>query len=519
MGMDEAIKELHLRREKAKKMGGKEKAKRQHEHGRLTARERIGKLLDPNSFWEVGILNTSDVPGMAEVTPADGRVCGIGTIDGRKVAVVAEDRTVLGGSGGRIGTKVKMANLHKIANEKGYPVIGLGDDSGGVRLPDQMGSIGMTRARNIGAGHKHHTFQLPRQTPRISAIMGECFGEPSWNAARADFVVMVKGATMAAAGPRIIEQAIGEKITPQQLGGWEIHANFTGQVDAFAENDEECLAIVRKFLSYMPSHTGEEPPYLPTQDDPHRRLEDVGRIVPHQLNRGYDMYRLVKAIVDDGKYFSLKAEWAKALITCLARIGGRVVGIIANNPMYNAGAPDVPAIEKETNFICLCDSFNIPIIFITDIPGMFPGKDAEKQKLPTKIVVLLEAMDLATVPKVGILVRKAYGIGWQCMGLSHEDVYAAWPIASISFVDTEIGVDLVHGRAIAEAQDPEAEKKRLLEQWVADSAPWGGASVSALEVIDPRDTRKFLAEVLDILRGNRGNSIGEHKLANWPTGF
>ena len=518
MEMEEAIYELYRRREKAKQLGGEGRIKQQHERGRLTVRERIDKLLDPDSFWEMGVLNHSDVPEVAEITPADGRVCGIGTVNGRKVAIVGEDRTVFGGSGGFVGGR-KTRDMHRLADEKGYPLIVLGDEIGGVRLPDRLGSIGLSRGRNIGAGRSHYTYQLPRKTPRITAIMGECFGEPSWNAARADFVVMVKGTAMGAAGPRIIEEAIGQKISPQELCGWEIHANYTGQVDAFAENDEECLEIVKKFLSYMPSHVNEEPPYLPTQDDVKRRIENVEKLVPVQLNRGYDMYRFIKAIVDDGQYFALKAEWAKAIVTCLARIGGRVVGIIGNNPMYHAGAPDVPAIEKATNFICLCDSHNIPLIFLTDIPGMYPGAESELQKLPTKIVVLIEAQELATVPKIGIVMRKAYGIGWQCMCAGQEDMYAAWPTASISFVDPTIGVEVVYGRRLAESPDPEAEKKRLIEEWAADSAPWGGAGVTGLEIIDPRDTRKWIAEALDILRGNRGSTIGEHKLALWPTGF
>ncbi len=324
---------------------------------------------------------------------------------------------------------------------------------------------------------------------------------------------------MGAAGPRIIREAIGQEVTPQELAGWEIHANYTGQVDAFAENDEEAIAIIKKFLTYMPSHNGEEPSYVPTQDAPNRRLDNIDKIVTARLNQGYDMYRVIKQVVDNGEYFPIREYWAKAVITCLARIGGRVVGIIANNPMYNAGAPDVPATEKEVNFLCLCDSFNIPFVFLQDVPGMFPGRDAEKQNLPTKIVVLLQAIGLVTVPKVGVLLRKAYGIGWRAMGISQDDMSAAWPIASISFVDPETGIELVYGRKLSEAKDPVAEKKRLLAQWGVVSTPWGAAQVTPLEIIDPKYTRKWIYEALTILRGNRNNNIGKHQLWNWPTGF
>ena len=518
MEMEEAINELYRRRERAKQLGGEKRVKAQHDLGRLTVRERIDKLLDSGSFWEMGVLNHSDVPEVAEITPADGRVCGIGAINGRKVAVIGEDRTIFGGSGGHVGG-MKAERLRRIADERGYPIIGLGDEIGGVRLPDWLGSAGLARGVSVGAGAEGVRYHLPRKTLRIEAIMGECFGEPSWNAARADFVVMVKGTAMGAAGPRIIEEAIGEKITPQELCGWEIHANYTGQIDAFAENDEECLEIVKKFLSYMPSHTSEEPPSMPTQDDVNRRIDNVEKLVPVQLNRGYDMYRFIRALVDDGQYFPLKKEFGPAIVTCLARLGGRVVGIIANNPLFHAGAPDIQAIEKSTSFICLCDSYNIPIVFLGDVPGMYPGTESEKLKLPTKIVVLIEAMELATVPKVHVLLRKAYGIGWACMGARQAELTAAWPTASISFVEPTIGVELVYGRKLAESADSEAEKGKLVEKWSVDSAPWGAAGVTALEVIDPRDTRKWIAEALDILRGNRGSTISEHNLANWPTGF
>jgi acetyl-CoA carboxylase carboxyltransferase component len=516
--MEEAVQELYRRSEKAKQMGGEEKIRKQHEKGRLTARERIDKLLDPGSFWEVGILNTSNSPEMEDITAADGRVCGMGFIDGRRVAVEAQDNTILGGSGGRVGA-VKVRRLVKIADTRGYPIIRLMDGVGGVRLPDAMGSRGMVQGKNIGMGIPDEQYRVTRRTPRVTVIMGECFGEPSWDACQSDFVVMVKGGAMGAAGPRILEDAIGQKITPQQLCGWEVHASLTGQIGAFGDNDEHAISIVKEFLSYMPSHNGEHPPYISSDDSPNRRLDDIGSIVTAQPNQGYNMYRVVERIVDNGKYFPLRAEWAESVITCLARIGGRVVGIIANNPWFNAGAPDVPATEKEVYFLCLCDSFNIPIVFLQDVPGMFPGIDAEKQKLPTKIVVLLQAIGLVTVPKINVLLRKAYGIGWRCMGISQDDMSAAWPIASISFVDPDIGVSLVYGRKIAQAEDPATETRRLMEQWATDSAPWGGAAVKPLEIIDPRDTRKWIFESLEKPIGKRNNSIGQHQLANWPTGF
>jgi len=517
MGMEDATRELYERREKALHLGGDKLVEAQHASGRLTVRERIDKLLDPSTFWEVGMLNLAEDPKMREKSAADGRVCGFGKIDNRMVAVIGEDRTVQGGSDGFVGVWRKHTRLHELATEKGYPVIHLGDNLGGLRLPDGMGSSGMSRGAISPAW-----IRPSRQTPRVATIMGICFGMPSWMARLSDFVVQVKTATMAAAGPRILKIAIGEEVTPQELGNWELRYKQTGEVDAVAEDDEECLAIVREFLSYMPSHNGEEPPVVPTSDPVTRRIEDVHRIVPDEPNRGYDMHRLIKRIVDDGKYFEIKAEFGKSLITCLARIGGRVTGFIANNPLYDAGAPSVQSCKKVASFICLCDSFNIPLVFLTDIPGMFPGSVSEKQGLPTHIMNWHQAEVLATVPKIAIVLRKAYGMGWNVMLSPYEsgDFVVAWPTASISFVDPEIGIEMVHGRRIEESSDPEAERERLRREWAIDCAPWKAAEQHHLDdVIDPRDTRLWIAQVLDIARGQRGSFISEHNLKNWPIGF
>ncbi|MFC1886040.1 acyl-CoA carboxylase subunit beta [Thermodesulfobacteriota bacterium] len=518
MSLQDDINELYERREKASKMGGERRIKKQHDRGRLNARERVEKLLDPGSFLELGMLAHADFPELEALSPADGRVCGVGTINGKNIGLIAHDRTVLGGSGGAIGAQ-KTQTQHELALEGGYPIIELGDESGGVRIQNVMGSrewVGKSQA--LGRRGRHDT----RQVPRIEAIMGECFGEPSWNAAWSDLTVMVKGTAMGAAGPKMLEKSIGEKITPQELAGWEIQSEITGQADAIAEDDEHCLELIKDFLSYMPSNCNEEPPYVTPRDDPYRPLDMAGKIVPAQLNRGYDMYRLIKHMVDDGKYFPIKQEFAPSLVTCLARIGGRVVGIYGNNPMYNAGAPDVSACEKGTQFLCLCDSFNIPIISLMDIPGMCPGKAAEKQKLPTKIIVWVQAQNLVTVPRIHIIVRKYFAMGVVCMQgyRKRTDITAAWPNSKMSFVDPDIGLGLAMESRIAGAADPDAEKARVQEEWTKDSAPWGAAGLYGVhDIIDPKDTRKFIFQALNMLRGGRDKVIGEHKLHNWPVGL
>ena len=515
--MEDGIRELNARREKALQMGGADQVAAQHARGRLTARERIDKLIEPGSWREYGMLNLSERPEMRDRTATDGRIVGIGKINGRKVHITADDRTVLGGSDGFVACFRKRPRLVELFTKKGYPEVVLGDNLGGLRLPDGMGSALMSRSPMLG-----EFFKAPRQVPRISAIMGECFGEPSWMASLSDFVVMVKGTAMGAAGPRILKEAIGEEISPQELGSWELRYKQTGEVDAVADNDEQALEIVKEYLSYMPSHNGEEPPIVPTDDPLDRQIEDVNRVVPDDMQRGYDMHRLIKRIVDDGKYFETKAEFGKSLITCLARIGGRVVGFIANNPFFDAGAPSVQSCEKACHFICLCDSFNIPLIHLADVPGMFPGSVSEKQKLPGKIIDWLEAQYTATVPKLSIIIRKSYGIGYNVMlqPCMSADFVVAWPTASISFVDPTIGVELVYGRRLDQSPNREQEKQRLIEEWSTDAAPWGAAEQGYFDdVIDPRDTRRWLADTLDVIAGYRNNFIGEHKLAVWPTTF
>jgi len=518
MGLKDDIRDLEARREKAKAMGGQERIARQHAQGRLTARERIEKLVDPGTFVELGILARAGIPELEELSAADGRICGSATINGRRAAIIAHDRTVLGGSGGEVGLR-KKHRLETLALQGKYPIITLGDDSGGIRIQQVMGSQNWAPG---GGPFREPIVGDLRRVPRIVAIMGECFGEPSWHAALADYVPMVKGTAMGAAGPKMVEPSIGQKVTAQELAGWEIQSRVTGQADSIVENDEACLEIIKEFLSYMPANCDEEPPFLPPQDDPDRKLEieQIEKIVPVQLNRGYDMYRLIKLIVDDGKYFPLKKDFGTALITCLARIGGRVVGIYANNPFFNAGAPDVAACEKATDFICFCDSWNIPLIALMDIPGMLPGKDAERLKLPTKVMVWEQAQGLATVPKIQIVIRKDYAMGAVVMGGRGDVINAAWPSAKMSFVDPDIGIDLAMAARIEGALDKEAERARIREEWAAESAPWGAAANFGLcDVIDPTDTRRFIVKTLQIIRGNRDKVISEHKMRDWPGGF
>ncbi len=512
--MEEFIKDLERRKEKAKKMGGQAKIDLQHSLGRYTARERVDKLVDPGSFLEFGMLNHSDMPGMEERTPADGVICGIGKVGGRPSVIKSSDKTVLAASEGAVYIRKDVA-LHEYALKRGFPLINLGE-GGGLRMPDGMGSDGLSDKMMTKPLLLHG-----RNVPLLTCIMGDSYGLPSWYAASADFNVQVKGTCMAVASPRMIEIATSEKITPEDLGGWKIHAELTGQVDVFAENDEHCLDLLKGFLQYMPSNAKEEPPFRATSDDPYRRVDEVVKIVPTKMNRAYDMKRVIKLLVDDGIFFELKEFYGKALITGLARLNGRVVGFIANQPLVNAGSAGPQECDKVTEFICLCDSYNIPMVFLHDIPGFLVGSHAEKSKMPTKIMVWNQAVAWSTVPKISVVIRKSIGAAYgnMCGPTFGADFVVAWPTAQISFTGDEVGINVVYGRQLAEAKNPAEERKKLLAQWAHQSSPYRSAAKHLIDdVIDPRDTRKFLCQTLEYACLKNG-SKGQRLLANWPTGY
>jgi methylmalonyl-CoA decarboxylase subunit alpha len=514
MGMKDAVDELKRRKAKAQEMGGPDKVAWKKAAGLGSVRERIEKLLDPGSFFEIGMLDHSDVPGMEDKTPADGKIAGFGAIDGRTVAVTADDATVLAGTGGRIGVE-KEHRLIRWATEKGYPLINLGE-GGGARIPDIMGSEGLSSMTM----RKEMALRC-RQVPFVATIMGECFGAPSWLAALADFVVQVKGSCMAVSGPRVLEVATSEVVENEDLGGWKLHAEITGQVDRVAEDEDGCLRIVREFLSYMPSNSQELPPVvLPQGNDQETRQERLLSIVPEEPRRGYDMSQVIKAIVDDERIFMLKPDFDRSVITCLARIDGHVVGIIANQPLHNAGAMGPDGCDKCLSFICLCDSFNIPLIFLHDTPGFLVGRAAELKRMPGKIINFIEAVALSTVPKISLVIRKSYGMAYSNMcgtGMG-ADFVLAWPNAEISFMAPEVAANVVYRRKIDESDDIKAARDLAEQQIRAASAPWKAAGLHLLEdVIDPRDTRRVLSYILKLARGNDGGYLSKRLLANWPT--
>ncbi len=510
------IEELERRRRKALAMGGEAKIERQHALGRWTARERVAYLLDEDSFQETGLLAHSDLPQARAKTPADGKVCGFGEIDQRPVYTSADDVTVMAGAGGRVGSgKDHKSTLYAV--RKGIPLVNLGD-AGGARVPDIMGATGMMSMVYPLSGEPRD-----RRVPFVATIMGECYGAPTWKASLADIVVQVRGTAMAVSGPPVLEAATGEKATTEELGGWELHARTTGQVDLFADNDRECLDLVCRVLSYLPSNAEDLPPVVAPDDAPDRRLAAALDIVPEDPRKAYDMHRLLELVADRDSVLELKPYFDGSLITALARLDGHSVGFLANNPRASVGAMGPGACEKATAFICLCDAFHIPLVFLHDTPGFFVSKLAEQGKMPLRIMTFLEALHHSTVPRISVIVRKSYGMAHCNMAGANmgADTLLSWPIGEVSFMSPAVAVNVVHGRKLREVDDPEAARRQLIAHMQHQNEPWEAAGLHLIDdVIDPRDTRIELIRALRRARGPAGEGARSRRLlATWPTMF
>ncbi len=516
MPFEEELKKLARKKARALEMGGAAKIERQRARGHSNARERIDMLLDDGSFLEVGLLNHSDIPGMEEKTPADSKIGGYGKIDGRTVVVVANDFTVLAATSSRVAGR-KEGDLKLASRRYGYPLIYLGE-AGGARMPDIMGARGLA---SFGGGGYDTYLQLMsriRQTPMVTAIMGECYGMPTWMACLSDFVVQVKGSAMGVSGPRILELALSETVTDEELGGWQVHGEITGMADGIAENETDCFQLIRRYLGYMPATCKDAPPVYAVSEGSGEDMPEILDLLPEKRNRTYDMNRLLACIVDKDSLFPIKPAFGASVITSLARIGGRTVGIVANQPMVGAGAMDTDGIDKVISFLCLCDSFNIALLFFHDIPGFLVGSVAEKKRVAARVMNYMNALGLVTVPKIAVIVRKTYGMAfWNMCGSGcAADFMVAWPTAEMSFVSPEIAANVVFGGKSPAAGQDQEEWQKLVRQMVDDASPYGAAGMHYIhDVIDPRETRSYLMKTLSIC----GERVGEHRLANWPTKF
>lgn len=503
--------ELQQRRAKALAMGGEKRLAKRRAENVLNARERLDHLLDVDSFHESGLLAASYRPEARDKTPADGKIAGFGKIDGRPVAVVSNDFTVLGASSSVVNGK-KIKHIRSVANESGMPLILLGE-SAGARMPDRMGAEG----RAI-LGQDPAEYLRDRRTPWVSALLGSCYGSSTWYSCLSDFAVMRKGATMAVASSRVTELAIKQSVDPEELGGWKLHTGTTGLVDVAVDTDEEALEMVKRFLSYLPSHNGEAPPVAPVPAGSDDAIKDILDVVPQSRSKTYDSREVIRRILDKDTLFELKPRFGKSLVTTLGRIDGKTVGIIANNPKFKGGSIDVDACAKATSFLVMCDSFNIPLIFLADQPGFLIGIDGEKRGAPGRIMNWMNALTQVTVPKITITLRKNYGQAYLNMGGGrNSNESAAWPEADYGFMDAGTAVNVLHG--LRYEDDPE-RFKQLVESVTQDNAPWALAALYEIQsVIAPQETREYLKALLAIHSRAPSRGVGQHKLSNWPTSY
>lgn len=511
MIIEDKMIEYERRHEHALGMGGPEKLGQRAKAGQLNARERIELLTDPDSFIESGLFGTSGVyPEQADETPGDGKLTGFARIDARDVAVVVNDFTVKGASSSATNGK-KIAHMKRVATERGIPLVTVGESTG-ARLPDAMGSRGM----GLLLGNDNTQFRRTREMPMATAVVGPSFGSSAWLACIADFAVMHKGATMAVSSPRLIEMALKEKVDLEELGGWRLHAETTGLIDQVADTEEEMFAAIRQFLSYLPSHHREAPPTALIPSGSGDAMPDILSLLPDKRTQVYDMRRVVTGIVDRDSLFEMKPRFGKSALTALARLGGKSVGIVANNPLHRGGALDANACRKIVDFLVMCDSFNVPIVMLVDTPGFQIGTDAEREGAPGKIMNFMNAMTLVTVPKLTVILRKSYGRAYVCMGGGrHSDDLAAWPSAEVSFMSPEFATTIVHG-----VRPGEAGFDEHLAEIARGSDAWGLASVYAAQaVIRPADTRNYLIRMLDVYRLRLTNGVGQHLLRTWPTSY
>ena len=511
MAYEQLLAEFEARRAKALAGGGADKYQKRTAAGVWNARERIEYLVDKGSFLESGLFGASGVYAeQADETQTDGKLAGYAKIGGRDVAVVVNDFTVKGASTSATNSK-KIAHMKRVSTERGMPLVMIGESTG-ARLPDAMGSRGMGQL----LGNDNTQFRRLRETPMCAAALGPSFGSSTWLACQADFSVMQKGAIVAVSSPRLVSMALGEKVNPEDLGGWRLHAEITGLIDQVVDTEEEVFDAIKRFLSYMPSHHNEAPPDAPVAAGSGADMDKVFSVLPESRTQVYDMKRIIRAVVDKDTLFEIKPRFGKSAVTGLARLGGKSVGIVANNPLHRGGALDADACRKIVDFLVLCDSFNVPIVLLVDTPGFQIGTEAEKSGAPGKIMNFMNAMTLVTVPHLSVIIRKSYGRAYVCMGGGrHSDDVAAWPTAEVSFMSPEFATKIVHGVGVGE---PGFEDK--LEQIRKGADVWGLAEVYAAQaVIRPEETRDYLIRMLEVHRLRISKGVGQHLMRSWPTSF
>ena len=500
------IEQLHRLREEAQQGGGPARVKRQREKGKMTARERIDLLVDKGSFREMDafVVHRETNFGMDEKKYlGDSVVTGWGTIDGRLVYVFSQDFTVFGGSLSQVHAQ-KVCKIMDMAMKNGAPVIGI-NDSGGARIQEGVDSLGgyadIFLRNTLASG----------AVPQISAIMGPCAGGAVYSPALTDFIFMVKDTShMFITGPDVVKTVTGEEVTFEELGGAMTHNSKSGVAHMAANSEADCLYLIRELFSYLPSNNMEDPPFKTTRDDALRTEAALDGLVPDNPHKPYDIKEAIELIVDDGEFFEIHEHYAQNIVVGFARLGGYSVGIVANQPMVLAGVLDIAASEKAARFVRFCDCFNIPLIVFEDVPVFLPGLDQEHGGIIRHGAKLLYAFCEATVPKLTVVTRKAYGGAYCVMNSKHirADLNLAWPTAEIAVMGPDGAVNIIFRRELAEADDPEQRKEELVAEYRERFAnPYTAAQRGYIDdVIEPRETRPRLINALHMLQNKRDNN-------------
>ncbi|MCC6974626.1 MAG: acyl-CoA carboxylase subunit beta [Anaerolineae bacterium] len=495
-----------LKRRKAISQGTPKESDAQHQKGRLTARERIDLLCDPDTFVEIDSLvipRFESYVGGKGSRFGDGVITGFGMVDGRHVALAAQDASVMGGSLGEMHAN-KIVKAMRMALEYGVPFIAL-NDSGGARIQEGVDSLG-GYARIFDAN-----CEASGVIPQLSVIMGPCAGGAVYSPALTDFVFMTENSYMFITGPDVVKAVMQENVSQEELGGGRIHSQESGVAHFLTRDDRDCLAQVRGLLSYLPSNNQDDPPYLRPTDDPERRCPELEQIVPTDPYKPYDVRQVISTVVDDGKFFEVHQLWAENMVVGFARLNGWVIGIVANQPMVLAGCIDIKASVKAAHFIRICDAYNIPILTLQDVPGFLPGKDQEYGGIIRNGARMIYAYSEATVPKLMVILRKSYG-GAYCVMSSkglRGDLLFAWPNAEIAVMGAEGAVNILFRNDLKASDDPMTRRKELVEDYEKRfNNPYVAAARGLIdEVIEPRDTRRLLIRALEFTISKRERHV------------
>ncbi len=513
--MSERLAELNRRRSEALNAGSPHAIERQHQKGKMTARERVEYLLDEGSFQELDMLARHRAHGMGldDTRPyTDGVITGFGTIDGRRVCIFSQDFTVFGGALGEVFAE-KIHKVMDLASSVGVPMIGL-NDGAGARIQEgvvSLHSYGGIFRRNVKSSGV---------IPQISVVLGPCAGGAVYSPAMTDFIFMVKETShMFITGPDVVKTVTGEEVTLEELGGAMSHATKSGVATFVLDDEKSCLDEVKYLLGFLPANNMEEPPYQPSGDDPERLVPELSTMMPASPNQPYDMKKVISLVLDDGDYLEYFSHWAQNITCGFGRIDGHVVGIVGNQPAVLAGVLDIDSSEKAARFVRTCDSFNIPIVTFVDVPGFMPGVDQEYGGIIRHGAKLLYAYCEATVPRVQIITRKAYGGAYVVMNSKSvgADLAYAWPSAELAVMGPQGAVEVLHRREIAGSDDPVSRRLELVEEYTERYAnPYVAAERGFVDdVIDPQETRKVLVQALKILRTKR-EDLPRRKHGNVP---